>query len=380
MSNNSGGEIPLYPGEPCDLGAMNLSAFVKTKHVGLDGFDMDGFKRDVSVAVRFLDNVLEVNRFALPDNEVMSQKLRRIGLGIMGLADALILMGYRYDTPEGRDAAYTLTSTLREFAVKASQDLARERGPFPLYDKSTLDIARRHVACVTVAPTGTTSMLMGTSGGVEPIFSPFIYRKIGGNYEAMVSPIFKDLLESNDPHEDYRTQGDDGYIWDWVKVTDALQDNHGSLKGLPFIPPEIADVFVCAHDIAPRDHVLMQATVQRAFDDGNDMAANSISKTINLPNDASVDDVLEAYELAFDEGAKGITVYRDGSRGLQVLNTTSKTKDEAKKDNDDVDAGNSTPNTAERCPLCSTQLVSRDGCETCLNSDCGYSKCETSFV
>ena len=327
-STNPCGEIPLFPGEPCDLGAINLAAYVREERVGLDGFDVEGFRTDVATTVRFLDDVLEVNKFALEDNREMSHYLRRLGLGIMGLADALIRMGFRYDSDEGRSAVHDMITHLREAATDASRALAEERGAFPGFHQSSLGAPRRNVALLTVAPTGTTSMLMGVSSGVEPIFAPFTYRKIGTSYAALIAPLFQELLERHAPQPDYAKDGG----WDWEKVVQAVQDRHGSVQGLDFIPDDVKAVLVCAHDIAPADHVRMQGTVQSAFDAGGEMVANSISKTINLPNEATVHDVYESYSLAFDTGCKGITVYRDGSRQFQVLSTSTKKKDEVKDD------------------------------------------------
>lgn len=327
-ATNPCGEIPLFPGEPCDLGAINLAQYVAEQGVGLDGFDFDTLRSDTKTTIRFLDNVLDVNAFALEDNREMSHYLRRLGLGIMGLADALIRMGYRYDSESGRDATRAMITALREAATEASRELAEERGPFPGIGESSLRDARRNIALLTVAPTGTTSMLMGVSSGVEPIFAPFIYRKIGSGYAAIIAPLFRELLERHAPHPDYDKDG----AWDWAKVVERVQAQHGSVQGLDFIPDDVKAVLVCAHDIAPSDHVRMQGVVQTAFDAGGDMVANSISKTINLPNHATVDDVYQAYALAFETGCKGITVYRDGSREFQVLSTsaTKETK-EAKK-------------------------------------------------
>ncbi len=324
-ATNPCGEIPLFPGEPCDLGAINLAQYVLQSDVGLEGFDFASFREDTKTCVRFLDNVLEVNRFALEDNRAMSMKLRRLGLGIMGLADALIKMGFRYDAADGRAAVEAIIGDLRESATEASWELAEERGAFPLFEDSELSTPRRNIALLTVAPTGTTSMLMGVSSGVEPIFAPFIYRKIGDTYAALVSPLFREMLEAHTPHPECSKDG----AWDWDKVVEAVQANHGSVQGIPFIPEPVQRVLVCAHDIAPEDHVLMQGTVQSAFDAGDEKVANSISKTINMPNEATVEDVYRAYSLAFDTGCKGITVYRDGSRQFQVLSTSSK-KSESK--------------------------------------------------
>lgn len=268
------GEIPLTVGEPCDLGAINLAAYVKDSQ-----FDYQTFRQDVHTCVRFLDDVLEVNVFALEDNRVASQDLRRLGLGVMGLADALIKMGLRYDSEPGRKTIYKIMSMLREEAVAESERLGEKRGIYPVYERSSDQIPhepRRNVAVLTVAPTGTTSMLMGVSSGIEPVFSPFIWRKIGSEYRALLAPLFVELL--NQYPAPTGLEKDDG--WDWDKVTEAVSENHGSVVGLTFIPEALQQVFVCAHDISPVDHVRMQGVVQRAFDDGEQHAANSLSKCI----------------------------------------------------------------------------------------------------
>ncbi|MER3536364.1 MAG: adenosylcobalamin-dependent ribonucleoside-diphosphate reductase [Thermus sp.] len=327
-STNPCGEIPLTVGEPCDLGALNLEAYVK------DGaFDFEAFRRDIPVAVRFLDNVLTVNRFALKDNEEAAKNLRRLGLGVMGLADMLIRLGLPYSSEEARAFVHRVMTVLREEATKASEALAEERGPFPLYEEErayfeSLGLPpRRNVALLTVAPTGTTSMIMGVSSGIEPVFAPFVYRRIGGAYKALIHPLFKELLSKYPPHPDYEKEGG----WDWEKVVEKIQENHGSLKGLPFIPKELQKVFECAHDVHPLDHVRMQSAVQRAFDEGGKYVGNSLSKTINLPHEATVEDVVAAYYEAYRTGCKGITVYRDGSRAFQVLTVKKEEKKAASR-------------------------------------------------
>ncbi|WP_161881219.1 adenosylcobalamin-dependent ribonucleoside-diphosphate reductase [Deinococcus alpinitundrae] len=320
-STNPCGEIPLTVGEPCDLGAINLAAYVEHSQ-----FDFAGFRADVRTCVRFLDDVLDVNVFALEDNRVASQDLRRLGLGVMGLADALIKLGLRYDNEAGREMIFEIMTALREEAVAESERLGEERGVYAVYQHNADKMPhapRRNVAVLTVAPTGTTSMLMGVSSGIEPVFSPFIWRKIGSEYRALLAPLFVELLESYPPAPNMSVGGK----WDWDKVTQAVSENHGSVVGLSFIPAALQQVFVCAHDIAPLDHVRMQGAVQRAFD-AEGFAANSLSKTINLPNSATVQDVQSAYNEAYTTGCKGITVYRDGSRQFQVL-STSKKKDNA---------------------------------------------------
>ncbi|ADW22756.1 MULTISPECIES: intein-containing adenosylcobalamin-dependent ribonucleoside-diphosphate reductase [Thermus] len=352
------GEVPLTVGEPCDLGALNLAAYVK------DGeFQMEEFRRDVHTAIRFLDNVLDVNRFALPDNEEAAKKLRRLGLGVMGLADALIKMGLPYSSEEAREKVYEIMSAMREEAIKASEALAKERGVFPLYEAhqeyfEALGIRpRRNVALLTVAPTGTTSMVMGVSSGIEPVFSPFVWRRIGGEYKPLLHPLFVELMETYPPHPDYEKDGK----WDWEKIIAAIQeDGHGSVKNLPFVPEAIRRVFECAHDIHPLDHVRMQGAVQRAFD-AEGYAANSLSKTINLPNHATPEEVEEAYLEAYRTGCKGITVYRDGSREFQVL-TVRKEEKKAEEDKEEAPlASRPAPQAPSPAPQPGTPMYERPG-------------------
>jgi ribonucleoside-diphosphate reductase alpha chain len=312
-----------------------LAAYVHNQQ-----FDFAEFKRDVRTCVRFLDDVLDVNTFALPDNREASQNLRRLGLGVMGLADCLIQLGLRYDRPDGRAMIEQIMGVMREEAIKESEHLGHERGVYPLYRQHQEQIPhapRRNVAVLTVAPTGTTSMLMGVSSGIEPVFSPFIWRKIGSDYRAMIAPLFQTMLESHPPTAAFSREGrslgptaapNGPGRWDWDKVTAAISANHGSVDGLEWVPAAVREVFVCAHDVAPLDHVRMQGAVQRAFDHEG-YAANSLSKTINMPNHASVEDVEAAYSEAYRTGCKGITVYRDGSRQFQVLSTS---KDEQKSE------------------------------------------------
>jgi len=362
-STNPCGEIPLTVGEPCDLGAINLAAYVDRylpmnlgdaalAQQGPSGqyFHWTQFRQDIATCVRFLDNVLDVNNFPLEQNKEASHSLRRLGLGVMGLADMLIKLGLRYDSAEGRDFTFRVMDVLRKEAIRASEALGEERGVYPVYANLQSDepagtlwtdcriphAPRRNVALLTVAPTGTTSMVFDVSSGLEPVFSPFVRRKVGSDYKDFLHPLFMELLEPHKAPVDLRVKEDyfaSGTIrWDWDRVMNAVSRNHGSVQGLDWVPQEIRDVFVCAHDVAPLDHVRMQGAVQRAFDNGG-YAGNSLSKTINLPNSATVQDVKAAYQEAFTTGCKGITVYRDGSRQFQVLNTS---KEEAKTEEPEV--------------------------------------------
>ena len=360
-ATNPCGEVPLTVGEPCDLGAINLAAYVVGKSMfsmsellnlqpgqsasgsKRPAFDWDAFKADIPTFVRFLDDVLDVNNFPLEQNRNASHNLRRLGLGVMGMADMLVKLGLRYDSQEGRDFVFKVMDTLRAEAIKASEELGRERGVYPLYDKMQGDYGesvgedyttkvviphapRRNVALLTVAPTGTTSMVFDVSSGLEPIFSLFVWRKVGSDYVSYLHELFVEMLGNYNPDGSMAAYIEgEGIGWDWDKVKAALEANHGSVQGLNWVPQAIRDAFVTAHDVTPLDHVRMQGAVQRAFDNGG-YAGNSLSKTINLPNAATVDDVKSAYEEAYKTGCKGITVYRDGSRQFQVLSTS---KDDA---------------------------------------------------
>ena len=360
-ATNPCGEIPLAKGEACDLGAMVLPTYVRE---GV--FDEEAFRKDVRTAVRFLDNVLDVTRYVVKDNEETQALTRRLGLGVMGLADMLILLGYRYDDPAGRELVERIIAILRDEALEESERLAKERGPFPLYERHREEFEalglrpRRNLALLTVAPTGTVSMVAGVSSGIEPVFAAFVWRRIGEGYVPMVHPLFARLLEGFEPPEAYRA---DGGGWDMDKVLGALQEHHGSPRALDFLPGPIRDIFVTAHDIAPQDHVAMQAAVQRAFDASDQLVGNAISKTTNLPHEATVEDVLSVYRKAWELGAKGITVYRDGSRDLQVLSTT--------KQEDDAPRGSEMPEKEPTLPVYErpTRLVGHTDMVKLTNGD-----------
>lgn len=324
MSTNPCGEIPLYPAEPCDLGAINLAA-----HFSADNtFDFDLLERTTRTAIRFLDNVLTAEVAPLPDIAEAITDKRRIGLGVMGLADMLIRLGLRYDTAEGREFVTQVVGVIRDGALQESCRLGEIRGVPAGPARAGLN--RRNIALLTVAPTGTTSMLAECSSGLEPVFAAAYTRRIGTDYRAIVHPLLLNLLKDIGSTGSFTTA--DGKP-DWEALAAKINEQHGSVQpllDLGLLPddPRLR-AFVVAHDIEPVNHVLMQATVQQAFDwNGAERtyAGNSISKTINLPNEAVVADVLAAYELGWTEQLKGITVYRDGSRQLQVLTTGAKKK------------------------------------------------------
>jgi ribonucleoside-diphosphate reductase alpha chain len=344
LATNPCGEIGLYPGEPCDLGAINVSEFFNGVQYNNYAYltALSEIQRTAKQAAQYLDRILDVEKSPLPEIEDAIKSKRRIGLGMMGLADALIKLGIPYGSEEAQKVANTIAGCILRGALHYSTSFPENKTPSSV---RAAGFKRRNVAVVTVAPTGTTAMVMGTTSGIEPLFSPFIYRRVGTEYKQILHPLFQEKMEEFPPTPEFmrlkpvevasRTLYEpDG--WDWDKIIRAIGDNHGSVQGIQGIPSAVQKVFVCAHDVTPEQHVLMQAAVQRGFDylGEYDMktglksyAANSISKTINLPNSAKVSDVLETYELGWAKGLKGITVYRDGSRSLQVLNTTMQEDD-----------------------------------------------------
>lgn len=319
------GEVTLYPGEPCDLGAINLGVYVEGGE-----FDTRTFVRDVTTALDYLDDNLDYSNHAVEQTRVMSMRNRRLGLGVMGLADALIKLGLRYGSLEAQKFTLDIATTMSEVALDWSESAAILKGEpewsIDARAAGLIEVPRRNVATLTVAPTGTTAMIMGASSGLEPIFSPFIYRKVGDTYLSILHPLFLSALQEHiDALPAELTQ--DGVALNETAIISALQGGHGSVRDLDWVPQAVREVFVFAHDVTPQQHVAMQGAMQKGFDShGN---GNSLSKTVNMPNSATVQDVLDTYLLAWEVGCKGVTVYRDGSRQFQVLSTSS-AEEEAK--------------------------------------------------
>ncbi len=299
-STNPCGEQPLLPYESCNLGSINLAKMLTMKD-GRVAVDWAKLGETVRWSVRFLDNVIDMNKYPLPQIEQMTKSNRKIGLGVMGFADMLLRMGTSYDTEDALKLGADLMKFINDEAHKASIALAEERGTFPNFANSTL--AKRfkkvrNATVTTIAPTGTISIISGVSSGIEPIFAVAYVRNVmDKDILPEVNPIFAEVAH------------DRGFYTDELMKEIATK---GSLKELRAVPEDIRRLFVTALDISPEWHIKMQA----AFQDHTD---NAVSKTVNFPKEATPKDVEDVYMMAYRLGTKGVTVYRYGSREDQVL-------------------------------------------------------------
>ncbi len=303
-ATNPCGEQVLGPYESCNLGSINLERHVTVDARGETVVDWEKLARSVYLGVRFLDNVVDANRFPIRELSEINQGARRIGLGIMGFARLLMLLGVAYDSEEGLETAEKVMAFIREEAEKTSLDLAKVHGPYPYFEG--IGSPRRNSHLLTIAPTGTISMIADTSSGCEPEFSIIWYKNV---MDGTHLPYTLEMFE--------RVARKEGFWSDDLPA--RIVENHGSCRGLSDVPEKWQKVFATAHDIAPEWHVRMQAAFQKSID-------AAVSKTINMPETATVSDVENAYMLAYSLGCKGITVYRDGSRSNQVLNLGNQKK------------------------------------------------------
>ena len=415
-ATNPCGEQSLYPYESCNLGSINLANLVKRKADGEYEFDWQRYEETIRKTTRFLDNIIDVNHYPVDEIDVASKESRRIGLGVMGVADLLYKLCIPYNSPEGYDLQSKLSEALTYYSMEESVALAKTRGEFPLcpkteYPEGKIPIAGyfekpkeshsfewdaliekikthgiRNVLNTTVAPTGTLSMIADCSNGMEPAFALVFEKRVTVGRFFYTNKIVEQTLKENGLYSD--------------EILAKIADNYGSLKGIPEIPEWMQKVFVTAMDIHWADHLMAQAVWQNWI-------GNAIAKTINMPYDVTADDVKSAYLLAHELGLKGITVYRDGSRHKQVLHMTSenaqKTFDvvptqhvtdyvstiitnpyiksqvnaalEIKVHEEEILAEPQRQEVSEErlCPTCKNNLVFVEGCSLCI--ECGYSGC-----
>jgi len=393
-ATNPCGEQFLGPYENCCLGSLNLREHVKK--IKGDGYQVDWKKLEetVTLSVRFLDNVVDANKYvsAVPEIEEAAHKVRRIGLSVMGLADMMYLTGVRYGSKHGQEMASQIMEFIRFHSMAASIELARVRGPFPgingsIYDPQNVtwtapkplvphktDFGRppiewkkliaelkvhgiRNGAQTTVAPTGSIATISGLEGyGCEPVFALSYVRhtregaeKEGKEWREMYyeSYLFESAMKKAGLSKAERN-----------KLFEKVRENGGSLKGIAGVPKEISEVCVVSADLSVEEHVRMQAVMQRWID-------NSISKTINFPPNAKIEEVAAAYQLGWELGLKGMTVYVEGSREQVVL----------EKKTGPYETKQETQVTSEQlCPECGTPMRIEEGCSTCPS--CAYSKCD----
>ena len=382
-STNPCGEVPLLPYEACNLGSINLGLMVKDGKV-----DWDLLADTTRTAIRFLDNVIAVNNYPLPQISEMVQNNRKIGLGVMGWADMLMKMGISYNSTEGTKLAAQVMEFIDYESKCESIELSKERGRFNNFKGSVYDrkdylynkykgksagivsdeqwkeldeqiekYGIRNATTTCIAPTGTISMIASASGGVEPLFGLVFSRLIMDGTEMLeVNPIFKDYMIQHGLYSE-----------DLMKK--IAKD--GSIAHVDGIANEIKHIFATAHDVSPYWHVKMQAAFQLHTD-------NAVSKTVNFEEHATRDDIKEAYILAYENNLKGITVYRNNSRQFQPMNLDAKKKEEPKVEvqpvveevKDDEPTGEI---KTVKCPECGNEIQMAEGCFICLK--CGYSGC-----
>jgi len=339
-ATNPCGEQPLLPYESCTLGSINLARFVHRRRI-----DFDRLRSVIGQAIHFLDNVVDINRYPLPRIEEVTRRNRKIGLGVMGLADMLIRLGLPYNSDEALSVCGRLMAFLHDEARAASADLARQRGNFPSFPGSVYDQSgqayMRNATTTTIAPTGSISIIANCSSGIEPLFALAYRRRVLDQQELLeVHPLFKRRAKAK------------GY---WTENLAKQLVKEGSIQGIKAVPEEERRLFTTAHDLSPEWHLRIQAAFQAHTD-------NAVSKTINLPPASTPDQVRSIFLMGYRLGLKGVTVYRYGSKNGQVLNL-----------GDDVSSEIAISGPGGPCPECGAPLQNDNGCWLC--KVCGYSRC-----
>jgi ribonucleoside-diphosphate reductase alpha chain len=433
-ATNPCGEQSLYPYESCNLGSINLANFVKRRADGSYEFDWQRYEQAIRLSSRFLDNVIDMNNYPVEEIDINTKLTRRIGLGIMGMADLLFLLRIPYNSKNGYEFMNKLAEALSYYSMEESVALAKSRGSFPLfretdYVRGKIPIAGyyelpkethaydwgsliekiqkygiRNSWTSTIAPTGTLSMIADTSNGVEPMFAVVFEKRVTVGRFFYTNKIFESILKENGLYND--------------DILTKIANNYGSVRGLSEIPEWIQKIFVTAIDVHWTDHIMAQAVWQKWI-------SNAIAKTINMPSDATAEDVKSAYLLSHELGLKGVTVYRDGSRHEQVLHINGNDTKERKfivkpseytvdylrtnisdlyikeqieyifRETETIDEVGkvdvSTPKQIESprktlqtfshnneeldelCPSCKARLIITEGCNMCI--ECGFSSC-----
>jgi len=415
-ATNPCGEQSLYPYESCNLGSINLANFVKRRADGEFEFDWQRYEQSIRLSTRFLDNIIDSNKYPVAEIDVATKLTRRIGLGIMGLADLFYLLKIPYNSKQGYEFMSKLAEALSYYSMEESVEIARNRGAYPLFNESDyvygkipiagyyevpkgqhsydwdslidkiMRFGMRNSQTTTVAPTGTLSMIADTSNGVEPMFGLVYEKRVTVGRFFYTDKVFESVLKEHGIYSD--------------ELLEKISQNYGSIRGLDGIPEWMQKVFVTAIDVHWADHLMAQAVWQR-------WVSNAIAKTINMPNDVTAEDVKCSYLLSHELGLKGVTVYRDGSRQQQVLHITSESKEKRfevlpsdyvvdyisnnikdefvyKEVEKVIRVGERkeyvpkaiiprTETVEEPCPICSGKIVYIEGCNCCV--ECGWSSC-----
>ena len=345
-STNPCGEQPLLPYEACNLGSVNLSLMVEN-----DKINYNKLRDAIHTSFHFLDNVIDMSKFPLKRIEQMVRSNRKIGLGVMGFSDMLIKLGIPYNSEEAIRTGEEVMAFINTESKKASAELAERRGTFPNFKVSFWKDRGwpklRNATTTTIAPTGTISIIANASSGIEPLFAVSYIRNILDNTEMVeVNPLFEKIAKER------------GFYSAELMKSIAKR---GTIQGIEGVPDDVKRIFVTAHDITPEWHVKMQAAFQKYTD-------NAVSKTVNFPSHATTKDVEQVFLLAYKLGCKGVTIYRDKSRGSQVLNI------ESIKPTPRTETTTENANTLEsRCPECGGAMSFEEGCSKCPS--CGYSVC-----
>ncbi len=380
VTTNPCGEVLLYPNESCNLGSINVWKFVKRDENKVE-IDWENLKETVRAAVRFLDNVIDINKYPLEEIREMTFATRKIGLGIMGLADLLFELELPYNSEEGRKFMEKLMEFINYWSKVESIERAKKRGKLPFFEKSFYKDGKlpfsgfyekqswnfdwdkiaeeikkhgiRNGYTTVIAPTGSISMIAGCSSGIEPVFTLVYEKNVAIGSFFYVEPVFE------------RAMTEEG-LYDEVLLKDIAL-NKGSVQGIKYIPPKMKKVFVTAMDIKPEDHIKALASFQKWVD-------SSISKTNNLPATATVDDVKKIYLLAYKLGCKDVTVYRDSSIQEQVYVAPTLEKSKKVEENNNNNGEMPSAKQLTKCPECSSTLVHGEGCVTCPS--CGWGLCK----
>ncbi|TXH06748.1 MAG: adenosylcobalamin-dependent ribonucleoside-diphosphate reductase, partial [Candidatus Moraniibacteriota bacterium] len=384
-ATNPCGEQPLHPFDACNLGSINLARMVKSQIKNSQilklEVDWERLRFVIRTAVRMLDDVIDACKYPLPQITETVRANRRIGLGVMGWADMLYQLRTPYDSEEGIKLAKKVAKFIQDESWQMSFELAGEKGAFPRWKESSFAKSGRkvrNVAITTIAPTGSISMLSDASSGIEPVFA-LAYTKnvVEDSGLSYINKYFEQELATS-----LWADGDSEH-----KVRDRIVREvaeAGSVAHITGVPEEVKSVYRTAHDISPEWHVKMQAAWQKYTD-------NAVSKTINFPNSATIDDVEAAYMMAWKSGCKGITIYRDGSKDVQILSVgsaiqqvgqsanqpmiQSKIKTETLKERGErLKAKGASGKHMEVCPECGGKLAIEEGCAKCYG--CGFSVCQ----